>query len=548
MNKLTTLFVFLLAIAHSSLAFSDAVAGFDSKTISLNQTVTLTVRSSSMSRSIQPDLSEVYKHFEETNRQTSTRIQSINGRTASVSEWYIQLLPRTKGVFKFSGISVGNDTTGPLSIEVIADTNNSATPGANYFVTASVDDTTPYVQQMMLLTVDIASRVTLRNWNPPELQIEGVRIQPLQYGQSEKQHLGHTYVVHHLRYALFPQRSGTLTIPSIRYSATMAEPSRRSLAVMSRPGRRVIMSSESFEVEVQAQPTTATLNWLPSPNVAISLHHRNRPPFEAGDELVFNLDLMANDLLPEQIPSFVIPKIDGLSIYVEPEKRSLVETKTGIMSRLEQTLRVVPNGGGDFTIPPFTANWYSTQRDTPMESATTAYQFSVEGPPFEPSTNAPAPLAEVISDEVTQALKPEVVDDNEQLASQLPLADRALNWVRDTLSWVRSHMIESLIVAFLAALCGLIYFGASALRHKIWYSQRAFYQRLNSWAQNEFNSSLVSDNISASDQKLLHRLSLGQIELTLSERRALVKRLEVSLDVDSGDHALSQLNLYKSAN
>jgi len=534
--KLFNAIILLLASLIVPLSsHADAVAGFDSTSASLNQTVTLTVRSSSMSRSLEPDLSEILQHFEEINRQTSTRIQSINGRTASVSEWYIQLLPRATGEFRFQGIRVGNDSTGPLTIKVTKDPNTSTNPGADYFVTAAVDNPTPYVQQMVLLTVEIATKVTLRNWNPPELDIEGVRIQPLQYYQAEKEHLGHQYIVHQLRYALFPQRSGSLTIPAIRYSATLSQPSRRSLAVMSRPGRRIIMNSEPFDIEVKPKPSNAGTSWLPSANVAISLHHRNQPPFNPGDELVFNIDLMASDVLPEQIPSLTIPSIDGLSIYPEPEKRSLVETKTGLLSRLEQTIRVVPNGGGEFALPSFNVDWYSTVTNTPNTSTTAAYHFSVVGEPFIPDpaiSNHELATSETIEDPVTPPLTDLTIDNGDSNIK-----------VRSFTQYLYLLGLGALLTLALA----IIYRLVRKVRNTVWFSNNHFYCRISSWAQSQTSLGLSNPKISTEDQALLHALSLRHLELSLFERKALFERLSKAL-IEKSDFAVSELNLCKSGN
>ncbi len=523
MNRVLIALVMFVLWGMSVPASANTLAQFDAETVTLNQTVTLRVRSNSIKRNITPDLSALEGYFEEINRQTSTRIQTVNGRTSSITEWHIQLLPIQVGKIKISGLTVGGELINDVAITVKPDPNNASTPGAEYFITAHVDNAAPYVQQMALLTIEVAYRVNLRNWSDPKLAIENTQLIPLTSRRKEIQHLGYEYVVYELRYALFAQRSGTLEIPELLYSATLSSPSQRNLSMMSRPGRRVFIRSNPVTLDVQPRPAPTDTPWLPASDVAVNLKHPSLDKFKPGDNLDFELQITAISALDSQIASLELIEEDGLSIYPAPEKRVQQEINQGqtIASQLTQSFSVVPNGGGTFEVPSFSVTWFNTNTNTYETARSQPYSFRVEGPAYKKS-EAPATSAEPITtrQEIPSISLDKITND---LAS--------FNWRP------LAYTLGSLALMTLIA-----YWLVRYITRPIWsYNGYQLYKKLSSRAHLQTNKALTE--LLINDDLKARTVRLSQDEaLTLRERVHLSKAINSAINDEAKTSTLSVLN------
>ena len=95
------------------------------------------------------------------------------------------------------------------------------------FIDASLDQTSVYVQAQAILTLRIYHSVSLYDDSSlTPLQIPDARIEQLGESRTyEKVINGLRHGVIEMRYAIYPQHSGELTIPAQIFSATLVTPS-----------------------------------------------------------------------------------------------------------------------------------------------------------------------------------------------------------------------------------------------------------------------------------------------------------------------------------
>ena len=100
--------------------------------------------------------------------------------------------------------------------------------------------------------------------NITQLELDDAFVRPLEQNSFQRTINGRPWLVHEIRYAIFPEHSGTLEIPSQRFSARESTP-RRSLFDLGGGGRQVRRSTEPLTIEVLPRPDSFPgSEWLPA--------------------------------------------------------------------------------------------------------------------------------------------------------------------------------------------------------------------------------------------------------------------------------------------
>ena len=180
------------------------------------------------------------------SRSTQSSVQIINGKTTStqsITFTYI-LMAKTEGEYTIPGATVTADgnqmVSNSVKIKVLpADkssqsgqqrgTTGSATiSGNDLFITGTINKTTVYEQEAILLTYKIYTQVDLRGFDNVKLpDFKGFHSQEVELPTNRRWGLEHykgrNYQTTIFRqFVLFPQQSGKLTIDAARFDASIA--------------------------------------------------------------------------------------------------------------------------------------------------------------------------------------------------------------------------------------------------------------------------------------------------------------------------------------
>ncbi|MGH8191664.1 MAG: BatD family protein, partial [Rhodanobacteraceae bacterium] len=143
----------LVQAAPPSTGSGQAVHAFlDRSQVSLGDTVTLNIQSNGSFG--HPDLSSLQKDFKVLGISRSSSVQVVNGRTTSTTQLGIALKPLHAGTLVIPPLTIGGDTTQPLSLEVAAaPSGGTGTVGDPVFMQANVQSSSPWVGQQTVYTV-----------------------------------------------------------------------------------------------------------------------------------------------------------------------------------------------------------------------------------------------------------------------------------------------------------------------------------------------------------------------------------------------------------
>lgn len=361
LTLLSLLTALLLVSAHS---YADTLtASVDRDTLSIQETFTLSLRYSGQSRS-GPDLEPLQEDFEILNTQQSNQMQIINGRMASNTDWHIALAPKRSGQFTIPALTLDNASSQPINIKVEAQNQSAQSGGQSVFVEVETDKDSAYVQEQIIVTIRLFTAVPLSNIELQPLALTDAVVTSLDEKQYQTNLNGRAHAVVETRYAIFPQTSGELVIPSLHYNVTAGSSQRDMWGQMrsNRSSNLLRLRTEEQNLTIKTIPSSfAGKPWLPAANVTLSEHwSASTEQLKIGEPVTRSITITAEGLTAGQIAPIIQTPVEGLTFYPDQAQNEDQNTTKGVVGKRVETLAIVPNKGGSFTLPAVEVEWWDT--------------------------------------------------------------------------------------------------------------------------------------------------------------------------------------------
>ena len=369
-----TLLIFCVLFPSSALA-DTLTASVDRNQLRAGETFELRLKYAGQTTS-DPDLSPLEKEFEVLSTHQQNQFSFMNGSSTSYTEWRIQLLPKKSGTLTIPSLTFKGVSSKAITLQV-TDRPTSSLKNQPVYVETELDKSTVYVQEQLLLTLRILATTNLQGISSEDLVIENASMNKVAENQFQKQINGVNHLVIELKYAVFPNTSGQLTIPALRFNIVL--PDRRdpySSSFFSRGGKRIFLHSEEQKVTVKPRPANyGTGEWLPSKNVSLS-ERWSRPldGLVAGEPITRTISFTAQGSTSAQLPPLEIKASNGFKVYPDqPQLNDEVDSNGVTATRLE-SIAIVPSRGGQLNLPPITVKWWDTTtnqvRETTLDGTT----------------------------------------------------------------------------------------------------------------------------------------------------------------------------------
>ena len=401
MTRLTTLLLTLLLACQASAA--TLVARVDRTQLSLDETVELTLETSDTTVFGKPDLQPLEGLFRVLGTRQANQLSSAYGEAQAVTQWLITLQPQRTGYVVIPPLQLGEWRSEPIMLNVSESSTEGGGRLAPIFIDSSLDQDSVYVQAQVVLTLRIYHSVSL---------YDDSTLSPLQFGDALVERLGEprTYEkdingVRHgvieIRYALYPQKSGTLTIPAQLFSATTVAPSGDYYG--SRFGKTTQVKSPEIPLLVKPKPAEYPKDapWLPAANLTL-VEAWSPQPQEAqlGEALTRSLLIKAEGLSSAQLPPIESPPVAGLRRYPDQPTLNDTVTENGLTGSREQREALVASDAGDYRLPATEVVWWNTVEDRlerstlPERTLQVADNPELQQPALEDAAAAANPLSQ----------------------------------------------------------------------------------------------------------------------------------------------------------
>jgi hypothetical protein len=305
--------------------------------------------------------------FDILNRRSETQMSFVNGAQTASVRLVITLEPKHEGALHIPAMKFpGGVSSNPLVLKVTAVPALAPGEAEPVFIEVSVEpDTGPYyVLSQISLTVRIFYQANLTEAaiNPPSPAQASVRLLDEIPYQSDRN--GERYRVLERRYAIFPERSGALTVPPMQLSGRLIERPSDRLWQPTVRGRRVQVESEPVTLEISPKPASYTGDfWLPARRITISQQISDNENLHVGEPITRTVIVDAVGLEENMLEEPVWPEMDEARIYPDQPQGISRDDGEWVLGHKEFRYAIVPEQAGDLRLPALRLDWWDTVRN-----------------------------------------------------------------------------------------------------------------------------------------------------------------------------------------
>jgi len=371
----------VLTVGFSTSSWAQTVTTYvDRNPITIEETVKLIVKFNGGSPDGAPDLSVLAKDFDVLGTAQSSRTSIINGNMESSTEWVSTLAAKRVGSILIPPIPVGSDMSLPLRLKVLpAGQPGKSGQSRDLFLDVQVEPKDPYVQSQVTATVKLYHAVPIREGSLDEPKAPDVLVQKLGEDRSyETVFDGRRYGVIERQYALFPQKSGQVTISPLTFTGKVQDQQRRRSLFDdlrgNRPGlfgtnpfgsfRTVRTRSKGITLSVQPIPQAAKgAPWLPAQEFVLReswVPEDFEAQAQVGETITRTITMVAKGLTGTQLPEVTILDQRNLKIYPDQPKTETTVNEGAAIGIRQQKIALVPTAPGTLHLPEVRIPWWDS--------------------------------------------------------------------------------------------------------------------------------------------------------------------------------------------
>jgi hypothetical protein len=321
-----------------------------------------------------PDFSPLDKDFIILNQEQSSNASWINGKASRTIKWTLNVIAKKVGTVTIPAIAFGGDLSDPLSIDVTkGDTNKAANVDEDLFLEVEATPLDPYLQSQVLYTLRLYRKVDIAQAQLTEPELADAVIEKIDEDRNFITKVkGVEYSVTERKFAIFPQKSGTMTIKPLILTAEVMTNSRPSFNGLFNSTQTKRIVSKEITLDVKPAPAAFTgARWLSAEKLEVRQEWSGDfEQMKVGEPLTRTLTLLAKGATVSSLPELNTTKTDErLKIY--PDQPVLKEQKTtdGVLAFREEKIALIASKTDSYTLPAIKIPWFNTQTKK-METAT----------------------------------------------------------------------------------------------------------------------------------------------------------------------------------
>lgn len=346
-------------------------ASVDRDTLGLEETFTLVLRYDEQINAT-PDYELLQKDFDILNTQSGTQMSIINGNMEASTEWKIALAPKRIGKLLIPSFKIDGAVSDAIEITVEGKTRKPKDGENDVSVEIETNADTLYVQQQLIVTLRLYTTVGLSGVDLQPLQVKDALVVQLDEKQYQTKINNRPGAVVETRYAIFPQQSGELIIPSVLYQVSVNTGSRDIWDRFYGNSHNNVLRLRTEEQKINVLPAHASANgapWMPAQKVELQEHwSASTDSLKVGEPITRTITIKAEGLTAGQITPLEVSNIDGITFYKDQAQSDDQKSADGVIGSRIETIAIVPTKEGVFTLPETKVRWWNNHAQM-META-----------------------------------------------------------------------------------------------------------------------------------------------------------------------------------
>ncbi|MBP5399596.1 MAG: protein BatD [Alphaproteobacteria bacterium] len=398
MKKFFKAFILAFMVTFSAQA-GNFTAKVNRNHVPFGETFVLTLQYDDAPGTSEPDLTPLQKDFNIYSVGRDYQSTIINGQASQTYQWNVVLSPKVENVATIPAISFKNFSSSPIQITVA----EAPEQKQNISMSFEISNSSPYLQEQIIYTLTIKTSENLQG-SLPQFIDDGSQSwiikqisEPIVNTELDN---GIESKIITIQYALFPQKSGVLSIPQMRLHAYYPDKN-KSRPVSSLFGaffneellnsfgfnnnmNKVDLTTRSQTVEIRPIPEENNgYWWLPSQQVLLTSDwEKTLPTFKEGEPTNRRITLTAAGIIDTQLPKLSFKEVAGLKQYPEKPEISSYVTANGIVSQMTINVVYIPEKDGILDIPEINVPWYNINTGQMDRAGLPSLQISVENNPL----------------------------------------------------------------------------------------------------------------------------------------------------------------------
>ena len=391
----------VLLLVYSLAQAAEVTAKLDRSSAVVGETVTLILETSNTNQSLDADFSDLQADFNVLNRRSETQMSFVNGTQTASVRLVITLEPKREGDLSIPALKFPGASSNPLILKVTAAPTLAPGAAEPVFIEVTVQpDKGPYYvlsQISLMVRIFYQANLTEAAINPPAPSQASVRLLDEVPYQSDRN--GERYRVLERRYAIFPERSGTLIIPAMQLSGRLIERPSDRLWQPTVRGRRVQVESEPLTLEISPRPASFTGDsWLPARRITLSQQISDNGKLHVGEPITRTVIVDAVGLEENMLEEPVWPELQGTRIYPDQPQGISRDDGEWVLGHKEFRYAIVPEQSGELMLPEIQLDWWDTVNHRQRTATLPEHRVNVLPSELSSAASMPPPAAGVLPD------------------------------------------------------------------------------------------------------------------------------------------------------
>ncbi len=368
MIRYNRLFILILLWPWLSFANTTITTSVDRNPVNLNDSFQIIFKADDTPDD-DPDFAPLERDFTVLNQSQSSSKSWMNGRFSSTIQWTVNVIAKHAGTLTIPAIAFGSDQSNAMSVTITDQPDNqSLNNEQELFLDVSAEPEQPYLQAQVIYTLRLYTRVDIAQARLTEPELADAVIEKLgEDSNYNTQVNGVDYSVTERRYAIFPQKTGDLTIQPLQLTAeilTNQSMPRFNGFFNQQLAKTKRISSKATTLHVQAIPSNATGKaWLPTKHVELKEQWSGDiTSAKAGEPITRTLTLTVDGSTVAQLPELA-PLSQHAALKSYPDQPVLKEQKNsdGLTAFRQEKIALLPNKAGQYKLPEIAIAWFNTE-------------------------------------------------------------------------------------------------------------------------------------------------------------------------------------------
>lgn len=375
MNKKFIVFTILITLIKYSYAFIPAQV--DRNNPGLGQSFTLNI--SLPNANAHPQLDKLSQDFTIYNTSMSSETNIINGHTTTQNNLIITLIPKKSGKQTIPAITIGNDSTQPIVIDVGASSSTNSTNSSIYAKGLITNQSNAYIGVPLIYTLSLHYKNPLANVNMSPLNIPNATVSTLgkttQYQANES---GNVYQVLEQKFLITPNNSGQLIIPPIQINGEINDNDFFSLNAP----KVFNVATKQLSIAVANIPAGITPDkWLPAKDLLVKESWSvTGNSIQVGQPITRSIVIQAKGVPSASIPNLDLITPSNVNAYPDKTISQDANLNSDILATKTFKIAYIPTQTGQLNFPSITFNWWNINTKSLQSITIPAKEYTVSNP------------------------------------------------------------------------------------------------------------------------------------------------------------------------